>query len=364
MTEIDVLVAGAGVTGLAAAAALTERGLTVCIVDPRPGAGMEASTHNSGVIHAGLYYAPGSLKAQLCLEGRDRLFAFCESRGVPARRTGKLVAGSGDAERSALEALACNAAACGARVSLIDRAALRALEPEIEADYALWSPDTGIVDAARYVQALRASAEQQGATLLLRTSVVSGVVDGDAMLVATEREQIRARVVVNAAGLFADDVSARLDGETFELWPCRGDYATIHGGFASRVSRPVYPVPDPSGHGLGVHLTPTLDGELLLGPTIRAQTSKTDYEEGRMTLEAFHDAARRLAPGIPLRALREGESGIRAKRRVAPDEFPDFLIRPDARQPRLIHAAGIDSPGLTASLAVGRMVAALVQERL
>jgi L-2-hydroxyglutarate oxidase LhgO len=363
IAEIDVLVVGAGVTGLASAAAIAAEGLATCLVESHPRPGMEGSTHNSGVIHAGLYYPAGSLKARLCLEGRDALYAFCERRGVPHRRTGKLVVAEDRAREPELEAIALTARANGARAELLRGTAITARDPNIHAALALWSPDTGIVDASQLVVALTAEARAAGAELLLGTRIVSGSQERDGFVVDTTRERIRAAVVVNAAGLFTDDVSKTFGGEPFRIWACRGDYAELTASAARRFSMPIYPMPEASGHGLGVHFTPTTGGTVLVGPTSRYQESKTDYESGRPPLTAFLDAARRLVPSLSIGDLRDGGSGIRAKLHPEHERFADFMIRADTRQPHLVHAAGIDSPGLTSCLAIGSKVAGLVKDR-
>lgn len=363
-THIDALVIGAGVTGLAAALHLARDGRSVCVLDARPRAGMEASTHNSGVMHAGLYYPPGSLKARLCLEGRDALYDFCARHGVPHRRTGKLVVADDPGRVGELELLAARARANGARVELLDRPGIVALEPSVEATIALWSPDTGIIDASALVLALAAQAKHGGAAILTSTPLEAATPADAGFTATTGRETIVAQVIVNAGGLYADDVSRACGGEPFRIWACRGDYATLTRRAASRFSRPIYPLPERSGHGLGVHITPTTGGDVTLGPTARYQDSKTDYDAGRPALDAFVDAARRLVPSLTRADVREGPSGIRAKLHPPEESFADFMIRWDPRQPRLLHAAGIDSPGLTSCLAIGRMVAALVRERI
>lgn len=364
MTEIDALVVGAGVTGLATALALAGRGLSTCVLETHPRPGMETSTHNSGVIHAGLYYPPGSLKARLCVEGRDALYDLCARHGVPHRRSGKLVVADEPGREAELEAIARNARACGARAELISQRDIAARQPGFYAAVALWSPDTGLVDASALVSTLAGLAVAAGAALLTRTAIVSAAADENGLTIDTGREAIRAAAVVNAGGLFADDVSQMLGGEPFRIWACRGDYAEITGRAAAHIAMPIYPLPMASGHGLGVHVTPALGGSLRLGPTARYQASKTDYESDRVPLADFLEAGRRLVPSLTLADLREGGSGIRAKLHAEHESFADFMIRGDARQPRLVHAAGIDSPGLTSCLAIGRMAAAIAAERL
>ena len=364
ITEVDVVVVGAGVAGLASAAFLAARGRSVCILESHPRPGMESSTHNSGVIHAGLYYPPGSLKARLCLQGRDALYAFCERQGVPHARTGKIVVSDDPSREGELEAIASNARTNGARVEIVGGATLRALAPGVPAAVALWSPDTGIVDASSLVIALARKAAADGAVVLTSTQMTGAEPDGDGITVVTPRERIRAAAVVNAAGLFADDVSALIGGEPLRIWPCRGDYAALTPRAARQFTRPIYPLPERSGHGLGVHITPMMDGSVVLGPTARYQDSKTDYESNRVPLDHFLAAARLLVPSLTMDDLREGGSGIRAKRHPANETFADFMIRRDSVAPRLIQAAGIDSPGLTSCLAIGELVTALVEDVL
>lgn len=365
MHDVDVAVIGGGVVGLAAAREVAGRGRSVCLLEQHPRAGMEASTHNSGVIHAGLYHPAQSLKTTLAIEGRGRLYAFCEQFGVPHRRTGKLVVASDEHEYPALEALAEHARANGVRdVELLDRAEVRRLEPLIEVHAALYSPSTGIIETESFVRALERQCRERDVAMLYATALAGAEARSDALQLRTVRETIRAACVINAAGLFADDVSRMFGGDAFRIYPCRGEYAELGSRWAGTVSRPVYPLPDASGHGLGVHLTPVIGGPILLGPTIRYQDDKRDYERNRLPLEHFVEPARRLLPAIAPDDIRLGGSGIRAKIHPPEQSFADFLIGRDRTVPRLVHAAGIDSPGLTASLAIARRLAELALENL
>jgi len=361
METIDVVVVGGGVTGLASAAAIARAGHEVCVLERHPRPGMDTSTRNSGVVHAGLHYPAGSLKAALCVEGARELYAFCERRRVPHARCGKLVVALDDAEVAGLEALRARGQANGVEgLEITDAEGIRRREPHAAGLAALVSPDTGVVEQETLVHALAHTLEEAGGYLLLGTRLAGADLTGGGILLRTERESIFARVVVNAAGLFADHVSAILGGESFTIYPCRGEYAELAPSRASLVNALVYPLPNPSGHGLGVHFTRTTRGTVLIGPTVHHQDSRYDYESGRLALSGFLESARRLFPALAAGDLRVGGSGIRANLNTPEERFADFLIRRDRVNPRVIHAAGITSPGLTACLAVGRMVASLV----
>ena len=354
-----IVIVGGGVVGLAAARALAERGRAVCLVERHARLGQDTSTHNSGVIHAGLYYPPGSLKEQLCVEGRERLYAFCAEHRVPHVRCGKLIVAQ-TGEEAALDRIAAAASSSGAVVEPVDRAFVARREPHVAAASALWSPDTGWLEAEAYVRALEADLRRHDGAILVGTPVIAIEPAASAeLVVVTPRERIVAAAVVNAAGLFADEIARLAGGDRFEIFPCRGEYAELAPKARGLVNGLVYPVPHASGHGLGVHLTRTLAGNVWIGPTIRYQSQKDDYERDRTPLEDFLEPTRTLLPAITLDDLRLGGSGIRAKLHPPTERFADFYIRRDSRVPALIHAAGIDSPGLTASLAIGERVAQL-----
>lgn len=357
-----IAVIGAGVVGLAAARAIAASGREVCVLERAPRIGQGASTHNSGVIHAGLYYPPGTLKAALCVEGRDRLFAYCASRGVPHTRCGKLIVATSGEEEPELDRLAANAAASGVVLEEATRAFIAAKEPNVRATRGLWSAATGWLEVEAYLRALRDDVERAGGIVVVNAPLTAAERTRDRWRLRTPLETIEADAVVNAAGLYADDVSRMCGGEPFTIYPCRGEYAELAPRARGLVNGLVYPVPHHSGHGLGVHLTRTMDGAVWIGPTIRYQDRKDDYESSRTPLEDFVEPTRRLLPAVTLDDLRLGGSGIRAKLHPPSERFADFRIGRDSRQPALVHAAGIDSPGLTASLAIAERIRAAVAE--
>jgi len=359
--RIDVAIVGAGVTGLAAALAVAERGYSTCVLERHPRPGLETSTHNSGVIHAGIYYPAGSLKARLCVEGRRLLYEFCDRYDVPHRKCGKLIVAHDEGEIQQLEALKARGEANGVEgLELVDRAFIDGCEPAVSAVAALWSPETGVVNAEELVKTLLRRAADAGAIFLPGTRLVGADRRADAMILQTEREQISAGMVVNAAGLYADDVSRMLGGESFTIYPCRGEYVELTAAKRSLVNGLVYPLPHQ--HSLGVHIVKTTNGDVWLGPTARFQDRKDDYESDRLPVEAFVEPARRLLRDITVNDLRLGGSGIRPKIQSPSEPFADFLIGRDRRNPSVIQASGIESPGLTSCLAVGDLVAGLLTD--
>lgn len=361
MERIDVAVIGAGVTGLATARAAARAGLRVCVLERHPRPGLETSTHNSGVIHAGIYHPPGSLKSTLCIRGRALLYEFCATHHVPHERCGKLIVATDETERQALEPLLARGLANGVDdLSIVDASAIHTREPHVAGVAAILSPSSGIVEAEAYVHALARAAEADGAILLRGSGLVGATPHASSIELQTTLETIEAEQVVNAAGLYADEVSALLGGERFTIYPCRGEYVALTPAWRHRVHTLVYPLPHASGHGLGTHVVRMTNGDLALGPTIAYQARKDDYDNDRLPVESFLAPAQRLLRGITLDDLRLGGSGIRAKLHPPSESFADFLIRRDLTNPHVVQAAGIDSPGLTSSLAVGEMVASIL----
>jgi len=293
------------------------------------------------------------------------LYDFCARYSVPHRQCGKLIVtdeGEGMAELERLLALGTANGVPG--LTVVDAAFVKAREPHVRASAALFSPSTGIVDAEALVRTLARLCVEHDAFVLPGSPLIGADRSQHGFELRTPSERITARSVVNAAGLYADDVSRLLGGSTFTIHPCRGEYAELVPARRQLVNALVYPVPHAHGHSLGVHLTRTPQGNVTLGPTVRFQNGRNDYEDNRLPVESFLEAAQRLLPSLQLQDLRQGGSGIRPKLHGPEVAFADFLIGVDDAQPRLIQAAGIESPGLTACLAIGQHVAALAHEVL
>jgi L-2-hydroxyglutarate oxidase LhgO len=370
MTDrIDALVIGAGVIGLAIARELAQAGHEVIVIDQAEGIGTGTSSRNSEVIHAGLYYPPGSLKAQLCVEGRHALYAYCAERGIAHRRCGKLVVAVDDGEVPALEALHAQALANGVNdVHLIDGAAARAMEPALHAAAALHSPATGIIDSHAFMLALQGDAEDRGALFAFHSPFEGATVTSDGFDVrigGAEPMRLATRLLINAAGLQASAVASRIDGLDAHHIPkarlCKGHYFAL----TSRApfSRLVYPMHNRAG--LGVHFTLDLGGQGKFGPDVEwlPEGAAEDYVVDVSRTAGFACDIRRYWPALPDNALAPAYSGLRPKI-VGPGE-PAADFRIDGPQTHgvsgLVNLFGIESPGLTASLAVGALVAERLQ---
>jgi L-2-hydroxyglutarate oxidase LhgO len=366
VAKVDVVVIGAGAVGLAIARAFAMQGHEVLILEAEPRFGSGISSRNSEVIHAGLYYEPGSLKARTCLRGRDLLLRYCAQRRVPHAQCGKLIVAVEDAQVAALHDLQANAEGCGVTVlRALDREEVRRLEPQLRAVAALHSPVTAILDSHAYMTALLADAEADGARLVCNTAVgrVRRVADGWGVCIGGDAEPaVTARWVVNAAGLGAQQVAERIEGAPPPppLHYAKGNYF----GYAGRTpfARLIYPLPEPGG--LGVHLTLDLAGRGRFGPDVE-WLEEPDYEVSLARRDAFADAIRRWWPEVETERLQPDYTGVRPKLSGPGEPAADFRIEGPAEHglDGLVNLFGIESPGLTASLAIAELVAAMASTR-
>jgi L-2-hydroxyglutarate oxidase LhgO len=355
MEEVDAVVVGAGVIGLAVARELAMRGRDTLILEAAERFGSGASERNSEVIHAGIYYTPGSLKARLCTQGREALYAYCAAHAVPHRRCGKLIVATDEKQLATLAAIAATARANGVPLEPLAGSAACALEPALTCTGALHSPLTGIVDAHAYMLALLADAEAAGATLVCNTRVTR-LVPGDrgiALAVDDAAPSLRAKLVVNCAGLGAIALAARCEGLAARHVPrqylAKGSYFALRG--RAPFARLIYPLPQVGG--LGIHLTLDLAGQARFGPDVE-WVEACDYAVDERRAGDFYGAIRRYWPGLADGALMPAYAGMRAKISGPEDPTEDFRIEGPATHgvAGLINLFGIESPGLTASLAV------------
>lgn len=359
---LDALVIGAGVVGLATGRELARAGLETAVLEAGPRIGEEGSSRNSGIIHAGLYYRHGSLKARLCVSGREQLYRYCEDHRIEHRRCGKLVVAVSPEESERLAALHEHARGNGVDdLQQLDRAWLRRHEPWLRADTALLSPSSGIIDSHGLMHALLGDLQAASGALALNSRVerIDGG-RGDFRVLINDgegRHQIRTRRLVNAAGLAAGEVAKNCRGYPAECLPdirfARGNYFRLHG--RAPTDKPVYPLPEAGG--LGVHLTVDLGGQARFGPDVE-WLERPEFIVNDARKPAFLEAVRRYWPALPDNALTPDYAGVRPKVFVSDAPLDDFLIQTeqDHGVPGLIHLFGIESPGLTACMALARLI--------
>jgi glycerol-3-phosphate dehydrogenase len=374
MDQANILIIGGGVVGCAIAHAVSQRWEDVFLLEQNPRVGMATSTRNSGVIHSGIYYPQNSLKALLCIEGNHLMYEFCAKHSVPFRHTGKIVVAADAHEEPALLALKSNGEANGVEgLTLIGPEEIRSREPHIAGYSALNVPSTGIVSAEELVRTYARLAADQGANIVQRAKVISLKPKNGVVLVGlrigdeedAQDEMIESRCVINAAGLYADEVAALLGNNSWKIYPVRGEYCEIRGPQKTLINNLVYPLPHADALSLGVHFTKTLWGTVLLGPTARYVDSKENYERDRLAIADFVQGAKPLLPEVEESDLQLGYSGLRPKL-VPPGGkgYADFVITRDPAVPQAIHLVGIESPGLTAAPAIAAHVTKMLADSL
>ena len=361
---VDCVVVGAGVVGLAVARALALQGREVMVLESADAIGTGISSRNSEVIHAGIYYPTDSLKAKLCVRGRDMLYAYCTERNVPHRRCGKLLVATSPGQLSSLESIQARAQANGVLdLRWLGRHEAQAMEPALECVAALFSPSTGIVDSHALMLALQGDLEHAGGLVALNSPLALAECALDAInLEAFDGTRLRARTVVNAAGLHAPALARRFAGLGVDHVPharcAKGSYFTLSG--KAPFSRLIYPVPEAAG--LGVHLTLDLGGQAKFGPDVQWVDSPDDLLVDPARGDAFYAEVRKYWPALRDGALAPGYAGMRPKIHGPDEPAADFVIQGPSVHgiPGLVNLFGIESPGLTSSLAIAEHVAALV----
>lgn len=365
--DFDYCVIGGGAVGLATALYLSRHG-SVLLAEKNDLFGAETSSRNSEVIHAGLYYPAGSLKERLCLRGKDLLYDFCQRHDIPHRRTGKLIVAPA-ADHPQLQQLLAKGQRLGIPLQLLNQQQLQALEPAVAGKAALLSPTTGIIDSHTYMQTLAAQAGLQGAILMRRTQVQTAFTDQGIWQIKVTTDdgpyQFSAAALINSAGLHATALAQQITPAASSipaLYPCRGHYFSY--------TRPtpfrhlIYPLPEKNLTGLGIHATLDLGGQVRFGPDTLylAGDNLSDYRVDPALATRFADAIQAYYPGLQAGDLQPAYAGIRPKLHPAHKPAADFIIRTTHKAPPAVQLFGIESPGLTASLAIGERVTEMLQK--
>jgi L-2-hydroxyglutarate oxidase LhgO len=365
--RVECVVIGAGVVGLAVARALALSGREVWVLEAAEGIGTGASSRNSEVIHAGIYYPTGSLKARFCVEGKRMLYEYCGERGIPHQRLGKLIVAAAEEEVPVLAGIKRKAAENGVTdLETVSGDEAQNMEPALRVAGALLSPSTGIIDSHALMLAYQGDIENAGGAVVFHAPVLGGQVMGGGggfllHIGGDEPMALECEILVNAVGLHAPDVARRIEGVPPETIPrkylCKGSYYSLLG--RAPFSRLIYPVPEKAG--LGVHLTLDLGGQARFGPDTEWIESE-DYDVDIRRADGFYAAIRRYWPDLPQGALSPGYAGIRPKISGPTEPNADFLVSGPARHGigGLVNLFGIESPGLTASMALGAHVADVV----
>jgi len=370
LPEVDVAIIGAGVIGLATAREIAQGKKEVFVFEKNRSSGLETSSRNSEVIHAGIYYPEDSLKAELCVEGKKLLYNLCDKHNIAYKRCGKIIVASDENEINWLKELYEQGRKNGVDDLVpLSRTEVKKLEPNIEARAGLLSPSSGIFDSHNLLKFLYSQAREEGAAFVFSTEVIGVERTGTKYKVQIrDRDGISAviaHIIVNCAGLNSDKI-AQLVGidiakSGYRLHYCKGEYFSLDSKYRNLVSRLIYPVPEQAGHG--IHWRQALDGRVLLGPSAR-YVEAIDYSVDETHRQYFYNSAKRFLPFVELEDLAPESAGIRPKLQGAGEDFRDFIIAHEEKTgfPGLINLIGIESPGLTAALAIARYVGKMVDD--
>ncbi len=372
--EFDIAIIGAGVIGLSIADCLAEKGRKVLVLEKNDTFGQETSTRNSGVVHAGFYYPDSSLKAKLCVEGNAGLKEMCRQYSIPFKTPGKLVIARDDSEFDQINTLWKQGQKNGVPgLKLLSSSELKRLEPNVEGKAALFSGTTGIIDAYALMRFLLQRARDNEAIIVFKSEVVGIQLVSNEYLITLRdqsgRTTVNSRAVINAAGLKADSVAEMVgidpNASGYRIHYCKGEYFSLSSACRGLVTRLVYPVPEHQNIGLGIHITPDLDGNIRLGPN-STYVDCIDYKVDESIKMYFYESARNLVPKIQFDDLQPDFAGIRPKLQGPGDTFKDFIIHHEGDRglPGFVNLIGIESPGLTASPAIGKYVKDLITSYL
>ena len=373
MEKVTITIIGAGVIGLAIAQELSRYHQDIFVIEKSARFGQETSSRNSEVIHSGIYYPAGSLKASLCVEGRRLLYEFCSTHALACKMIGKLIVACNEQEIQELHALCAQGLANGVQgLRILSRQEIKEMEPQVNAIAALYAPSTGIIDSHGFMQILESQCKDRRCQIAYATELTAAdkVIDGYALTVKDKgggEFKFLTRVLINCAGLHSDKV-ARMVGirrPEHTLWYSKGDYFRVQPKKASLINRLIYPVPKKEGSGLGIHATLDLAGGLRLGPDDE-YVKDIEYRVDPKKQKTFYESVCSFLPFIEYSDLNPDMAGIRPKLQGPGEAFRDFLIQEESRNgfPGLINLIGIESPGLTASLAISRFVKSLLEQSL
>ncbi len=372
--KAEITIIGAGVIGLAVASRVARENRQVYIIEQNDSFGKETSSRNSQIIHSGIYYPPGSLKAGTCLEGNTIIYEICPKYGIAAKKTGKLIVATNEQESGELELLLENGKQNGVRgLAMLSAGKVKEMEPNVKGKAAIFSPSSGVIDSHALMKYLDYSAREKGAKTAYRSKVVAIEKSADGYEITIEdssgTSSFLSRVVINCAGLNSDKIAELagidIDKAGYRLHYCKGEYFSVGNNKSRLVKRPIYPVPEPNVASMGIHATLDIDGRMRLGPNAR-YVDEIDYSVDQQQKGDFYNSVKGFLPFIEYEDLEPEVAGIRPKLQGPGEPFRDFVISHEDSKglPGLINLIGIESPGLTSAPAIARRVERLVNEIL
>lgn len=360
----DVIIIGAGVVGSAAARELARYKLKIAVLERYPDVCCETSARNSGVLHAGFNNKPGSLMAKFCVEGNAGFDKLAQELDIPYSRTGKLVVGFTEDDRIRLEAMKKQGDANGVPgLEIVDKAFIKSKAPEVKGEFALWSPSTAVLSPFQYTIALAENAAQNGVAFYFEHEVTEITHDGTVYHISAGGESFQTRWVINCAGLASDKISAMLGINEYTIHPCKGEYFILDQKVGKLLPLPAYPVPNPKEGGLGIHLTPSVDGNVFVGPSNEYLDDPSDYSATQTTMDMLLEDGSKIFPHLKREYFIRNFSGIRPKLTSKSEGgYRDFVIERRDSAPRAINLVGIESPGLTSAVPISKYIVKLMEE--